>query len=122
MVTTLKADIERPETLKSTVVKVPTGYGNLYVSLDEDDTGRLVEMRAIIGKSGKSITAKAEAISRMVSLALRHDIPIPEIVDQLMDITGEAIVAWKDTTIKSIPDAIAKVLANYLTEKEEKNE
>ena len=54
--------------------------------------------------------AKAEVTGRMVSLALRHNIPMEDIVDQLIDISGETPVAWKDTMIKSIPDAVGKIL------------
>lgn len=54
--------------------------------------------------------AKAEVVGRMVSLALRHDIPLVDIVEQLIDIDGGNQMAWKDTVIKSIPDAVGKVL------------
>lgn len=111
---------QRPETLPSKTTQIPTGYGTLYVTVSEFD-GLPFEVFCTIGKSGKSIMAKSEVIGRLVSLALRHDVPLPEVIGQLADISGEQQVAWKDGVVKSIPDAVGKVLRNYLP-KEEDNE
>ena len=100
----------RPETLSSTVIKVPTGYGALYVTINEDVKGKPFEVFCTIGKSGRSITAKAEVVGRLVSLAIRYSIPMKDIVNQLIDISGEQPTAWKDTVIKSIPDAVGQLL------------
>lgn len=70
-------------------------------------------MFCVIGKSGASITAKAEVTGRLTSLAIRHDVPIEDIVDQLIDISGGELKAWKDTVIKSIPDAVGYILKKY---------
>ena len=99
----------RPKTLPSTVIKVPTGYGMLYITISEHK-GKPFEVFCTIGKSGSSIMAKAEVVGRMVSLALRHDVQVEDIVDQLIDIDGGNQIAWEDTVIKSIPDAVGKIL------------
>lgn len=101
--------LERPENLTSFTYKIPTGFGNLYITITEHE-GQPFEVFCTIGKSGASIMAKAEVTGRMVSLALRHEVPVKEIVDQLIDIAGSDPIAWKDTVIKSIPDAVGKVL------------
>ena len=100
---------ERPETVEGFTTKIRTGLGNLYINVTEFE-GRPFEVFPIIGKSGKSITAKAEAIGRLVSLALRSSVRVDDIIAQLKGIDGEHPVFQKDGLVLSIPDAIAKVL------------
>lgn len=104
---------DRPEILNSKTTKIPTGHGNLYVTITEQE-GKPFEVFATIGKSGGSIMAKAEVTGRLVSLALRHDISIIDIVNQLIDISGSQPVAYKDGLVKSIPDAVGKILSKYI--------
>jgi len=115
------ADVKnRPETLEGFTTKMVTGMGNLYVTVSEHK-GQPFEVFATIGKSGKSTTAKTEAIGRLVSLALRSGIKVDKIVDQLKGICGEHPVFQKDGLILSIPDAISKVLEKrYLQNGEHK--
>ena len=101
--------LPRPETLDSLTTKIPTGYGNLYITITELE-GKPFEVFCTISKSGQSIMAKAEVVGRLVSLALRNEIPVKEVIDQLIDISGDHPLAWKDTIIKSIPDAVGKLL------------
>ena len=111
---------ERPETLEGFTTKMVTGYGNLYVTVTEYE-GRPFEVFATIGKSGRSTTAKTEAIGRLVSLALRSGVHVKDIVDQLKGIGGEHPVFQKDGLVLSIPDAIARVLERrYLKGKDGK--
>ncbi|MCG8532627.1 MAG: vitamin B12-dependent ribonucleotide reductase [Desulfovibrionales bacterium] len=103
--------VERPEIVYGFTQKVPTGMGVLYVTINEID-GKPFELFTTIGKSGRSITAKAEAIGRLVSLALRAGIEPIDIVRQLKGIGGEHPVFQKKGLLLSIPDAIAWVLEN----------
>jgi len=105
---------DRPETLEGFTTKVLTGMGNLYVTVTEMD-GKPFEVFATIGKSGKSTTAKTEAIGRLVSLALRSGVHVEKIVEQLKGICGEHPVFQKDGLILSIPDAISRVLEKRYT-------
>lgn len=108
---------KRPATLEGFTTKMATGYGNLYVTVTEYD-GRPFEVFATIGKSGRSTTAKTEAIGRLVSLLLRSLVKVEKIVEQLKGIGGEHPVFQKDGLILSIPDAISRVLENrYLKDK-----
>ena len=100
---------ERPETLNGFTTKMKTGYGHLYVTVTEYDT-KPFEVFATIGKSGKSTTAKTEAIGRLASLALRSGVKVDDIVDQLKGISGEHPVFQNGALVLSIPDAIARVL------------
>ncbi len=112
---------ERPETLPGFTTRVRTGYGNLYVTVTEYD-GKPFEVFAIIGKSGRSTTAKTEAIGRLISLCLRAGVSVKEIVDQLKGIGGEYPVFQKDGVVLSIPDAIARVLEKRYLKGEKKKE
>jgi len=112
---------ERPETLPSKTIKVKTGYGNLYVTVTELE-GIPFEVFATVGKSGAGIMAKAEVTGRLVSLALRNDVPVTEIIDQLKDIGGDHLLATGKTVIKSIPDAVGKVLEKLYGKKDTKTE
>ncbi|MDA8141297.1 MAG: vitamin B12-dependent ribonucleotide reductase [Desulfobacteraceae bacterium] len=106
---------ERPETLEGFTTKIRTGYGQLYVTVTEFN-GRPFEVFATIGKSGRSTTAKTEAIGRLVSLALRTGVEVTEIVNQLKGISGEHPIFQEGGLVLSIPDAIARVLERrYLT-------
>ncbi len=108
---------ERPETLTGFTTKVTTGMGNLYITVTEYEA-KPFEVFAIIGKSGRSTTAKTEAIGRLISLCLRAGVGVEEIVEQLKGIGGEYPVFQKDGLVLSIPDAIARVLEKrYLKNK-----
>jgi ribonucleoside-diphosphate reductase alpha chain len=100
---------ERPDILEGFTSKMTTGMGNLYVTVTEFE-GRPFEVFATIGKSGRSTTAKTEAIGRLVSLALRSGVRVEKIVEQLKGIGGEHPVFQKDGLVLSIPDAISRVL------------
>ena len=106
---------ERPETLSGYTTKIKTGYGYLYVTVTEFE-GRPFEVFATIGKSGRSTTAKTEAIGRLVSLALRSGVKVDKIVNQLKGIGGEYPIFQDGGLVLSIPDAISRVLEKqYMT-------
>jgi ribonucleoside-diphosphate reductase alpha chain len=112
--------LKRPETLEGFTTRVKTGLGRLYVTITEMN-GRPFEVFATIGKSGRSTAAKAEAIGRLVSLALRNGVHVEEIVEQLKGIGGEHPIFQNGGLVLSIPDAIGHVLENrYLKDKERK--
>ncbi len=110
---------ERPETLTGFTTKIKTGLGQLYLTVTEHE-GRPFEVFATIGKSGRSTTAKTEAIGRLVSLALRSGVQVAEIVDQLKGIGGEHPVFQEGGLVLSIPDAIARVLEKHYLKPEDR--
>ncbi len=108
---------DRPETLEGFTSKMVTGLGTLYVTVTEYE-GRPFEVFATIGKSGRSTTAKTEAIGRLVSLALRSGVGVEKIIEQLKGIGGEHPVFQNGGLVLSIPDAISRVLENrYMQDK-----
>ncbi len=99
----------RPDVIQGFTHKVQTGLGGMYLTINEVN-GQPFEVFATIGKSGRSITAKAEAIGRLVSLALRSGVSVRDIVSQIKGIGGEHPVFRDKGLLLSIPDAIAWVL------------
>jgi len=101
----------RPESLVGKTYKIKTGYGNLYITINDDAAGKPFEVFATIGKSGGVLAAKSEAICRLVSLALRAGISTEAIIEQLKGIRGPMPTVSKLGVIHSLPDAISKILA-----------
>ena len=103
---------ERPDTLSSITDKIRTGFGNLYVTITFFNQ-KPFEVFTSIGKSGYSTMADAEAIGRLISLALRSGVDPVEVVTQLKGIGGSEPIFTEGGLVTSIPDAIAKVLERH---------
>lgn len=111
---------ERPAVMRGTTYKVKTSYGDLYVTINDDDQGRPFEVFATIGKAGGFFAAKSEAICRLVSLALRAGIPPEEVIKQIKGIRGP-MPSWSDGgMILSLPDAIAQILERHVSREQPK--
>jgi ribonucleotide reductase alpha subunit len=110
---------ERPDSLVSVTDKITTGFGNLYVTITFYE-GKPFEVFASIGKSGYSTMADAEAIGRLISLALRSGVDPREVVDQLKGIGGAEPIFHGGKLVQSIPDAIAQVLERHIGKIENK--
>ena len=104
--------LARPDSLPSTTHKISTGLGNLYITITFSN-GKPFEVFASIGKSGYSTMADAEAIGRLISLALRSGIPTDQVVSQLKGIGGAEPIFHHGLLVQSIPDAIAQVLERH---------
>lgn len=107
---------ERPDVIKGFTYKVKTAYGKLYVTINDDEEGEPFEIFSHLGKAGGFFAAKAEAICRLISLALRAGIDPQEVVDQIKGIRGPT-PTWGDDgkMILSLPDAIAQLLERHMT-------
>ena len=95
--------------------KIKTGYGALYVTVTEYD-GKPFEVFATIGKSGRSTTAKTEAIGRLVSLAWRSGIQARQAVKQMIGITCHKPAGFGDNRITSCADAVAKAIQVHMAD------
>ena len=104
---------ERPTSVKGVTDRVRTGHGNMYVTITFDDGGKPFEVFTALGKAGGCDSANLEAVSRLVSLALRSGIDPDQIVAHLQGIT--CCPAWDGgTLIRSAPDAMAHTLVNHI--------
>ena len=105
----------RPNETVGITRRMRTGEGQLYITINQDNNG-LCEVFTTIGKAGGNAAAQSEAISRLISLALRSGIDPNAIVKQLKGISGPN-PTWEDgRLILSTPDAIGKALDDYLRE------
>lgn len=105
---------ERPEIMHGYTYKTKTSYGNLYITINEDEEGQPFEVFTQIGKAGGFFSANTEAISRLISLALRSNLNPEEIINQLKGIRDPSPTWTNNGIILSLPDAIAKILKKHL--------
>jgi ribonucleoside-diphosphate reductase alpha chain len=108
----------RPIITYGATIKMKTGCGNLYVTINEDENG-ICEVFSTLGKAGGCAASQTEAISRLVSLALRSGVSPEPIIEQLKGIRCPNPI-WQDgEKILSCADAIAKAVEKYLSMKTE---
>jgi len=99
----------RPPMIHGVTDRVRTGHGNMYITMNFWD-GQPFEVFSNLGKAGGCDSAQLEAISRLVSLALRSGIDKEQVSEQLRGIT--CCPSWDDgTLVRSAPDAVALVLS-----------
>lgn len=103
----------RPVVIKGETRLMNTGCGNLYVTINEDANGQPFELFSQMGKAGGCAASQSEAISRLVSLALRTHTSPEAIIKQLKGISCHS-PAWEEGgKVFSCSDAIAKALERY---------
>ena len=104
----------RPDVLHGVTQRIDTGYGKLYVNINEDDAGRPFELFANIGNSGGFTASFTEALAKTVSTALRSGVDPREIASELQGIRSPKVAWDKGEQINSIPDAVGTAMRRYL--------
>ena len=104
---------ERPEITSGKTHKIRSGCGNLYVTVNRDETG-VCEVFVQVGKSGGCITSQSEAVGRLISLALRSGVKLESIAEHLAGIRCPNPNFYQGKTVLSCADGIAQVLENYI--------
>ena len=103
---------------------IHTPLGKLHATINEDEDGNPYEIFFNVGKAGGDILAVAEGLGRLISLTLRTTPPklsLPKlkmIVEQIEGIGGSSSVGFGLKKVRSLPDAVAKVIGYYLEEKQ----
>jgi len=110
----------RKDVIHGSTWKIRTGCGNLYVTVNEDEDGKLFEIFNQIGKAGGCAASQSEAIGRLVSLALRSGVDPGDIIRQLKGISCHTPVWYREGKILSCSDAVAKAIEWHLDEKGQK--
>ena len=108
----------RPETMRGTTIRKDTPLGTMFVNITEDEKGQPFELFLNLGKAGGSAMADAEAIGRLVSLALRSGIPMMEIHRQLRGISSDRAVGLGPNKVLSMPDAVGIALEQWWRDKQ----
>ncbi len=108
----------RPDKLRGTTHRLETPLGTMFVNITEDDKGQPFEVFITLGKAGGSAMADAEAMGRLISLALRSGIPITTVHKQLRGISSDRAVGLGPNKVLSVPDAIGIALEQWWRDKQ----
>lgn len=97
--------------------------GTLYITLNRDDDGNVVESFIHTSKGG-ICQANTSGVNRLVSLCMRSGVKTDEIIDQLKGITCGACTKAMSNGIKldgiSCPDILARTLIEFCKPTDEK--
>jgi ribonucleoside-diphosphate reductase alpha chain len=113
-----RAKRARPDKLRSSAIRKETPLGTMYVHISEDDRGQPFEVFINLGKAGGSAMADAEAMGRLISLALRSGIPLMSVHKQLRGISSDRAVGLGPNKVLSVPDAIGIALWEWNQDKQ----
>ncbi|NLE76521.1 MAG: ribonucleotide-diphosphate reductase subunit alpha, partial [Chloroflexi bacterium] len=115
-----KAIKARPSAVRGVTYRVGTPLGTAFITVNQNGTGEPLEVFANVGKAGSDTAAVAEALGRLISLCLRLPSPmepherLQEVVEQLSGIGGGRPLGFGPQRVRSLPDALAQVLARHL--------
>ena len=97
-------------------INTPVGVAFITINTNGGNPPEPLEIFINVGKAGTDLYAMATALGRSLSLALRFSshlsptIRIKEIIDQLDGIGGAHTLGFGKERIRSLPDAVARVL------------
>lgn len=118
-VKTEKPVLPRPFMVEGVTYQSKTPVGEAFVTINHNQNKEPFEVFVTIGKSGSDAAALAEALGRMISLNLRllgglsPRERIKQIIAQLIGIGGARSVGFGENKVRSLPDAVAKILARH---------
>jgi ribonucleoside-diphosphate reductase alpha chain len=110
---------QRPEVLTGRTYKTVTPVGTAFISINEDELGNIAEVFVNLGHAGSDIMADAEAMGRLISLAFRLPSAYPSdriaqnVVEQLSGIGGSSSAGFGPKRVRSVADAVAKVIREH---------
>src|SRR5688572_2562995 len=108
-----RAKRARPDVLRGTSIRKETPLGTMFVHITEDDRNQPFEVFINLGKAGGSAMADAEAMGRLISLALRSGIPLMSVIKQLRGISSDRAVGLGPNKVLSVPDAVGLALHDW---------
>jgi ribonucleoside-diphosphate reductase alpha chain len=110
----------RPRSLHGRTFRTETPIGTAFITVNETGDREPFEVFVQVGKGGSDTMAVAEALGRLISLVLRLPSPfsaqrrLEEVINQLSRIGGGQPTGFGAGKILSLPDAIARTLAEHL--------
>lgn len=107
---------KRPVVTFGATRKTLTGCGKLYVTINQDEHGRVFEVFNQIGKAGGCADSQAEAIGRLTSLALRSGVHPKAIIKELRGISCHRPAGFGPNRVLSCADAIGKAIEHQIRE------
>ena len=99
--------------------RINTPVGPAFITVNTNGNMEPLEVFINVGKAGSDVYAMATGLGRIISLALRFASQLSpkdrvlEIVDQLQGIGGAKSLGFGKERIRSLPDAVAKVLSMH---------
>lgn len=108
-----RTKLDRPEMLSGKTVKMKTGCGSLYVTINQDEHG-VFELFNTMGKAGGCAASQSEAIGRLVSLAWRSGITPEQVVKELSGISCHKPYGFGQDKNLSCADAISNAIRKFL--------
>jgi len=110
----------RPHSLPGHTYRMETPIGTAFITVNATEGGEPFEVFVQVGKAGSDTMAVAEALGRLVSLALRLPSPLTarrrleEVIGQLSRIGGGQPTGFGASKVLSLPDALARVLGEHV--------
>ncbi len=114
----------RPRALHGYTYSINTPLGKAFITINENGGNQPFEVFINTAKAGSDTAAVSEAIGRLISYILRLASPVPprerlkEVWRQLSGIGGGRSLGFGPNRVRSFPDGVAQVLAEYLENKE----
>jgi len=115
----------RPHSLPGKTYRMETPIGTAFITVNDTPAGDPFEVFVQVGKAGSDTMAVAEALGRLVSLVLRLPSPLSarrrleEVSNQLSRIGGGQPTGFGAAKILSLPDALARTLAEHIGQAQE---
>ena len=110
----------RPAVLGGRTYRVNSPVGTTFVTVNEDEAGSPFEVFVTVGKAGSDVAADAEALGRLISLALRIPSGLPqravltEVGNQLRGIGGGSMTGFGANRVRSLADAVSRAFSEHL--------
>ncbi len=115
----------RPRSLRGITYNINTPLGKAFITINENGEKQPFEVFINTAKAGSDTAAVSEAIGRLISYILRLASPVAprerlrEVVRQLAGIGGGRSLGFGPNRVRSLPDGVAQVLAEYLEQTSE---
>ncbi|MBP7967731.1 adenosylcobalamin-dependent ribonucleoside-diphosphate reductase [Candidatus Woesebacteria bacterium] len=118
----------RPMVVHGSTYKIDTPVGRAYITVNTNGNEEPHEIFITVGKAGSDVFAMAEGLGRMISMYFRTSLNVsPEqriknVVKELQGIGGGRTMGFGKDRIRSLPDAVAKVITMHFEHLQEQKQ